>query len=143
MSSEANKAVVLRYINELNQRNIAVIDELVAEDFRAMVRQGYTRNVTAFPDYFVQVEEIIAEGEKVVVVWNHRGTHRGEYDGISPTEKVIIGRAISIYRVVDGHIVDSDGAWDQAAIWQHLGLIPDTTTILNNFMKKTDGSSAE
>jgi predicted ester cyclase len=52
------------------------------------------------------------------------------YDGLTPTNKSITGRAISIYRVQDGQIVAARGAWDQASIWQQLGLIPDTATIL-------------
>ncbi len=131
MITEINKTIVRRYIDELNQRNLSVIDELVAEEHRDLVVQSYTRNVTAFPDYVVEVEELIAEGDKVVLVWNHKGTHRGDHDGIPPTEKVIVGRAISIYRIVDGKISSSDGVWDQSAIWQQLGLIPDTQTILS------------
>jgi len=130
MTTETNKTIVRRYIDELNRRNVAIIDELVAKNFRATVHQGYTRNVTAFRDYVVQVEEMVAEDDKVVVVWNHRGTHSGDYDGIPPTQKVIVGRAISIYRIVGGQIADADGIWDQAAIWQQLGLIPDTSAIM-------------
>jgi predicted ester cyclase len=133
MSIQENKAILLRYIAELNRRNPAVIDELVAADFRAAVRQGYQRNITAFPDYLVQVEEIIAEGDKVVLVWNHRGTHLGESDGVSPTGNLVTGRAVSIYQLQDGLIIAADGAWDQAAIWQHLGLVPDPDPILIHF----------
>ncbi len=51
MTPEANKTIVRRYIDELNHRNIAILDELVADEFREVVLQGYNRNVTAFPDY--------------------------------------------------------------------------------------------
>jgi steroid delta-isomerase-like uncharacterized protein len=131
MTKEVNKAIVRRYIDELNRRNVAVIDEVVATDLRDTIRQSYKRNVSAFSDYVVQIEEMIAEDDKVVVVWTHRGTHRGDYDGIPPTKRVIAGRAISIYRVVGGRIVDVDGIWDQAAFWQQLGLIPDASAILD------------
>jgi steroid delta-isomerase-like uncharacterized protein len=124
MTAEANKAIMRRYIDELNQRNTAVLDELVADDFRDAVRQGYERNVAAFPDYFVEIHDMIAEGEQVVVEWTHSGTHAGPYDGVPATGKVVTGRAISVYRVVGGKITNARGIWDRGEVWQQLGLIP-------------------
>jgi predicted ester cyclase len=60
---------------------------------------------------------------------NKRVVRRGVYDGLPPTGKTIIGRAISIYRLRDGQIVAARGIWDQAEVWQQLGLIPETSTI--------------
>jgi len=125
MTAKANKAIVRRYIDELNRRNTAVLDELVADDFRDAVRQGYERNVAAFPDYLVEIHDMIAEGEQVVVEWSHRGTHAGPYEGVPATGKVVTGRAISVYRVVDGKITDARGVWDRGEVWQQLGLSPD------------------
>ena len=130
MTTQENKTIVRRYIDQLNQRNEAILDELVADEFREAVRQGYLRNITAFPDYFVEIQDMVAEGEQVVVEWSHTGVHNGVYNGLPPTGKTITGSAISIYRLRDGQIVEARGAWDQAAIWQQLDLIPDTGTIL-------------
>jgi lactoylglutathione lyase len=132
MTAEENKAIVRRYIDELNRRIVVILDELVADEFRETVRQGYLRNITAFPDYLVEIQDMVAEGDQVVVEWTHRGTHTGMYNSLPPTGKMVTGRAISIYRVKDSQIVDAHGAWDQAFIWQQLGLIPDTETIVNN-----------
>jgi predicted ester cyclase len=125
MTARANKSIIRRYIRELNRRNDSVIDELVSEDFRDVVREGYSLNISAFPDYTVTIEDLIAEGDKVVLVWSHRGTHLGDYEGVPPTGKIILGRHISIYRLFNGQIIDADGVWDAASIWQQLGLIPD------------------
>jgi steroid delta-isomerase-like uncharacterized protein len=130
MTPEENKGIVRRYVAELNQRHVAILDELVGVDFREEVRRGYLRNVTAFPDYQVEILDMLAEGDQVVVEWTHRGIHRGVYDGLPPTGRTITGRAISIYRVRDGQIVEARGIWDQGEVWQQLGLIPDTATIL-------------
>lgn len=132
MTAEANKAAIRRYIDQLNRRNLGVLEELVAPAFRDIVRAGYERNVTAFPDYAVAVEEMIAEGDKVVVVWNHRGTQRGAYNGVAPTGKVITGRAISIYTLTSGQISDADGMWDPASIEQQLGLLAADPTQLSD-----------
>src|SRR5205809_574416 len=111
-SPDANEAVVRRYVDELNRRNLDVLDELVSPQFQDAVRSGYQRNVEAFPDYFVEIHDMIAEGDQVVVEWSHRGVHRGPYHGVAPTGKTITGRAISIYRVVDGLIAGARGIWD-------------------------------
>jgi predicted ester cyclase len=96
MSIEENKAVVRRYIEELNQRNASVIDEVIAESLtiqtlhhspaftpeaagREAVRRGYLRNIMAFPDYRVTIEEMLAEGDRVVLYWTNRGTHQGDF----------------------------------------------------------------
>ena len=116
MSAETNKAILCRYIDELNRRNVAILDELVADEFREVVRQSYERKVAAFPDYAVEVRDMIAEGDQVAVEWTYRGVHRGPYEGIPPTGKPISGRAITIYRVVDGRITGSRGVSEPGEI---------------------------
>jgi len=124
MSTENNKSIIRRYIEELNRRNESILEELVADEFRETVRQGYLRNITAFPDYFVEIMEILAEGDQVAVEWSYRGVHRGVYKGYPPTGKAISGKAISIYRLKDRKIIDARGIWDRGELWQQLGLIP-------------------
>jgi steroid delta-isomerase-like uncharacterized protein len=154
MSIEENKAIIRRYIEELNRRNVSVIDEVIAEILtvqilhhsppsapewvgREAVRQGYLRNITAYPDYGVTIEEMLAEDDRVVLYWTHRGTHQGEFNpqgasgsGIAPTGKVITGAAITFYRIVDGKIAEMRALWDRADTWQQFGLIPDEDEIL-------------
>lgn len=148
MSIEENKAVVRRYIEELNQRNASVIDEVIAESLtiqtlhhspavtpeaagREAVRQGYLRNIMAFPDYRVTIEEMLAEGDRVVLYWTNRGTHQGDFLGIAPTGKVITGSAITFYRIVDGKIAEMRTLWDRADSWQQFGLITGEDEILS------------
>ena len=110
MTPEANKTIVRRYIDELNHRNTAILDELVADEFREAVRQGYARNVTAFPDYFVEIHGMIAEGEQLVVEWTHRDVHRGLYDGIPATGKTITGNVfLRDLKLLDAVTVDVPG----------------------------------
>lgn len=121
MRTETNKSVLRRYIDELNNRNVAILDELVADEFREGVRRGYCSKVAAFPDYFVEVQGMIAEGDQVAVEWTYRGIHRGPYEGIPPTGKSIAGRVITIYRVVDGRITGSRGVSEPGEICHQLG----------------------
>lgn len=130
--TSANKALLRRYISELNRRNVAVLDDVVSDAFRADVRRGYERNVTAFADYTVEILDMIAEGDQVVLEWRYRGTHTGVYEGVAPTGRVMLGVAISIYTISGGRISAARGVWDSGEVWQQLGLIPDTQTILSH-----------
>jgi predicted ester cyclase len=120
--SEANKETIRRIYDEaLNQGKLDVADELVDESFqlhdfvstprptgpealRTIVRQLHT----AYPnDLKFTIEDLVAEGDKVVVRWTQRGTHEGEYfGGIPATGLKIEQQAIVIYRVVDGKVTD-------------------------------------
>ena len=91
---ERNKAVVRRWIEEgFNKRNPAVVDEIFVEDVvigeqaigRARLRENMLRRLSAFPDLEVTITDILAEGDKVVIWYEARGTHRGEFEGIAAT----------------------------------------------------------
>src|SRR5437868_3339648 len=102
MSAEENEAVVRRFIDELNKGNLAIGEELLAEDVqryipgnpkpvgRATSQKVEASFLEAFPDLQSTIEELIAEGDRVVVRLTARGTHRGAFQGIAPTGKAII-----------------------------------------------------
>ena len=75
------------------------------ERFAAEVR-------TAFPDVRVTVEDMIAEGDRVAARVTMRGTHLGEFEGIAPTGKRVEVRAMDMYRITDGKIVEHWGHGD-------------------------------
>ena len=60
----------------------------------------------AFGDYRFDVEELIAQGDRVYVRWRQQGTHRGSIDGESPTGAPLTEIGSAVYRVVDGRIVE-------------------------------------
>ena len=136
MSTEENKAVVHRYFEEQSKRNWAGIEELFAPDYvihgappgispdLADLRQLITAFWTAFPDEHAVVEELIAEGDKVVSRVTVRGTHRGDFMGIPPTGKQIRWTAIAIDRIKDGKFVEGWANTDDLGLMQQLGVIP-------------------
>ena len=130
MSDHPNARIVREYIDRMNRRDISVLDELVSDDFRAVVRAGYESEISTYPDYHVTIDDMIAEGNQVVVEWTHTGTHLGSYYGVPPSNRTIVGHCISIYRLRDGQIVGARGMWDRGEIWQQLDLIPPTDQIL-------------
>lgn len=137
MSAEENKAVIRRAYEELwNERNVEVVDELVAEDFLNHAappdRQRGRRSLKdvvrmfegAFPDFRYEVEDVIAEGEKVAVRDVFRGTHEGDFMGIPATGNRVTMEAIHIYRLSGGRLAEHWVARDDLGMMRQLGAIP-------------------
>ena len=138
MSIEQNKALFRRMLEEaLNQGNISLIDELVAPDFveheevppgapagREGVKMMFTMLRGAFPDLKATVDDVIAEGDKVVVRSTWSGTHKGEFMGIPPTGKRVSFGVIDIVRYADGKMVEHWGQMDNLGMLQQLGVAP-------------------
>ena len=136
MSTEQNKAIARRYIEELyNQKNLTIVDELNTPDFvlhnDATTIQGleaYKQLVsmyfTAFPDMHMIIEDQIAEGDIVAERVTISGTHRGDLMGIPPTGKQSTITAIYIIRFANGKGVEVWANTDVLGMLQQLGIIP-------------------
>ncbi len=126
MSSEENKAVVRRLFEEvLNEGRLAAIDELVAIDYlshagaprREDFKQVVIRLRAGFPDLRYTIEDLIAEGDKVVIRATMHGTHGGDYLGIPPTGKQVTSESIHIVRLASGKFREH---WAQGDLRQQL-----------------------
>ena len=139
MSTEENKAVVRRAYEEFNKGQeaaMAAMEELCAPDYvwhgtgvwpdmdLAGMKQLTTALWTAFPDAHVVVEDLLAEGDKVVSRATFRGTHQGEFMGIPPTGKQVSVTGIEIGRIKDGKFVEGWANSDDLGLMQQLGAIP-------------------
>jgi steroid delta-isomerase-like uncharacterized protein len=133
-SVDQNKNLYLRLADEiLTKKNLAVVDELIATDFtehaggqpKRVGVEGFKaarmRRNAAFPDWKVTVDDIIAEGDKVVARATGQGTHLGEYMGIPPTGKLVKVSWIAIYRVADGKLAEHWQHIDELGLRQQLG----------------------
>lgn len=129
-----NKDIICRYYEELwNKWDLALADELIAPDvsFRgslAVETQGlegfkaYVNTVrAAFPDFHNTIEDLIAEGDKVVARLTYSGTHRGEVFGIAPTDKKVAYSGVAIFRIVDNKIVNGWVLGDMPGLMKQLG----------------------
>jgi steroid delta-isomerase-like uncharacterized protein len=133
--SEQNKVIVRRLIEDLwNQKKAAVIDEIYGENCtlneagtslrgRGGARQFFTIYTTAFPDVHCTIEDILAEGDKVVLRWRSKGTHRGELQGIAPTGRPVDVPGTAIYRFSNGKIVEEHNVWDTLLMMQQIGAV--------------------
>jgi steroid delta-isomerase-like uncharacterized protein len=135
MSTEDNKALIRRGYEALNQRNWSVYYDMIAPDGvyhdASMTIQGLdgykqflSMYLTAFPDAQFAIEDLIAEGDTVVVRQTFRGTHQGELMGIPPTGKQVIVSAIGIVRIVNGKAVEVWENGDTLGLLQQLGVVP-------------------
>jgi steroid delta-isomerase-like uncharacterized protein len=136
----SNKAAFRRFHDAMNTGDTEVIlktiDEVVGPDvlFHAPVpndatgaqalKQVWAVLLRAFPDIHVTVEDVIAEGDKVVGRNTVTGTHQGEYMGLPPTGKSVIYNEIIILRFAGGRIAEIWGVVDVFSQMKQLGSIP-------------------
>lgn len=137
MGAEENKALARRWMSEgWDKGNLKAVDELMAPNYvdhnpppglpanREGAKQAITLFRTAFPDLKNTIEELVAEGDKVVGRVVARGTHRGEFQGIPPTGKQVTIEGIFIGRVAGGKIVETWEQFDAVSLLQQLGAMP-------------------
>jgi len=103
MTQATPKDLVCRYIQEVwNQANAQALDELVAETYtyclggqprrdKPMMRRFLQAVHEAFPDWRVEIEDMVADGDTVAVRWTGEVTHRGVFHGIPPYREAPIG----------------------------------------------------
>ncbi len=130
---DENKAVMRNWFEEgWNQHNPDVIDDFFAPSFfmhgldvdLADWKVFVAKNIKAFPDISYTVEDMIAEGDKVVVRWSFRGTHQGEFMGIPATGKQVTANGMNIARFANGKIIEDWGNWDALGLLQQFDAAP-------------------
>jgi steroid delta-isomerase-like uncharacterized protein len=131
MLPEQNKAVVRRYLDEVwNKGNLTVIDELIAPDYlqhtrnvppgREGVKQFFRLMRTAFSNVAYQVDDMVAEEDKVVWRWTITGIHSGTFQDITATGKPFIITGINIVRMENGQLSENWGEQDNLGLLQQL-----------------------
>ena len=137
MSESGNRAVIQRFLEEvINEGRLEQADEIVAEDFveldplpgQRQGREGLKEVIgmlrAAFPDMHWVVEEMIAEGEKVVTRFTWTGTQQGTFMGIPATGRSVVVKGVVIDRIVGSMMTDSRILMDTMGLMQQLGVIP-------------------
>jgi predicted ester cyclase len=127
VSLEDNKALVRREQEELwnHTGNLDAAEELFAPEQVEAARQEAADFRRGFPDVVSTIEDLIAEGDKVVARWRARATHRGEYVGIPPTGKEVEFTGISVYRIEGGKIAESWTVEDELGLLRQIGAVPE------------------
>jgi steroid delta-isomerase-like uncharacterized protein len=130
----ANKALLSRFYKEVYvDWNMALADEVLSPQFTShdwpndgptgpqAFREYYAAIRSAVPDARYEVDDLIAEGDKVVVRWTLLGTHQGDFGGIAPTGRPIALKGIAIYRVDDGKLMERWVVSDLHGLLEEIG----------------------
>lgn len=136
-SAEANKAIARKYFEAFAEGDLAWLDGHIAPDFIRHdpglpfevrgpegVRHLNSVFLTAFPDLRLDVEDVIGEGQKVLVRLTIRGTHQGELMEIEPTGKEVEVGVLDLFHIADGKLTEHWAAIDNLGLMQQLGVVP-------------------
>ena len=135
MTIEDNKALVIRFVAEFwSSGNESAADTLMAEDVTIVVNsdlvkdietlKGFARMVRqAFPDWHSELEELVAENDRVAERWTGHGTHKGDFQGIPPTGRQVAVPGTVFYRLAAGRIVEFRGQFDRLSMLEQLGAL--------------------
>jgi steroid delta-isomerase-like uncharacterized protein len=135
-----NKAIFERVLDASNSHDVELIAKTIDEVFEPDVLMGTPLPIQAtgaqaikevfatlhraFPDLHIKVEDVIAEGDKVVSRHTVTGTHQGEYMGLPPTGRSVTYNEIFILRFADSRIAETWGVVDVLSQMRQLGVIP-------------------
>lgn len=135
MSAEDNKAAIRRMNQEVwEKNNLAYLQHAIHPDYMNRTAPpdrprgpGGFRPVAlraGFPDAQLTVEDMVAEGDKVITRYTIRGTHSGVFAGIPPTGQHVVIHGMTLFRLEGGQVIESWSYWDDADLLHQLGAIP-------------------
>lgn len=134
--AEENRAVVLRYVEEVwNRHELDAIDDLVSPEYvnhaatTDEYRHGGGRHIwewilSVFPDHRFDVEHIAADGETVAVLGTMVGTHEGDLMGLAPTGRRVAARQSHWFRVEGGKLTEHWAVRDDLDMMRQLEALP-------------------
>jgi predicted ester cyclase len=136
MSTEENKTVVQQLLHVIEQGDVSRLNQIIApnwvnHDPSLPPMQGYEGAKqlvmlfhSAFPDMHFEIEDMLAEGDKVACRFRGRGTNTGSFQGMPPTGRAVDITGTGILRVVDGKLTDNWVNFDALGLMQQLGVVP-------------------
>ena len=121
MGIEENKELVRRYNDEIwNKHNLEKFDDFASGEESVDHVQQF---LTAFPDVQLTIEDMIAEGDKVVARLHATATNTGPFAGNPPTGNKVDIHSIRIYRIADNKIVETWAMQDRLGLMEQMGLV--------------------
>jgi steroid delta-isomerase-like uncharacterized protein len=136
--SADNKAIIRRLYEEVfNKGNLALVEELFSPTYvrhdpaipelRGLTgaKQICTMIRTAFPDIHCTLEDLVAEGDKVVLRWSARATHQGDFVGVAGTGKPVTMSGTETWLIREGKLQEEWAHWDTLGLLRQVGVIPE------------------
>jgi predicted ester cyclase len=124
-TAEANKALIEAYLEAISGKDkpAAVQDKYIGESDQVL-KDHIAMFEAGFPRYELIADDMIAEGDEVVVRATFRGVHKGEFAGVAATDTEVEIPLIIIYRIEDGKIAEHWMQADVMGLMQQLGALP-------------------
>ena len=117
--------LIAKAIDEVVEPDVLIRTPLTVQATGAQaLKEVFARLHRAFPDLHVTVEDVVAEGDKVVSRNSVTGTHQGDYMGLPATGRPVAYNEIFIFRFVDGRIAETWGVVDVLEQMKQLGMLP-------------------
>lgn len=138
-TTQKNKELVQKMYEEvINQRKLDLLPDYIADEFIGArgikgatgFKEPVEGLIKAFPDIYYQIEELIAEGNKVYIRWKLKGTHKGQFQYIAPTGKAIENEGMAVFELKDGKIMKSQIYTDRLGFLQSLDVLPQDISTL-------------
>lgn len=136
MSLEENKNIALRFIQVWGDGDLDMIEQLAASSLSVnypimsktvqgsrIFRKVMENFRSAFPDSRLIADEVIAEGDKVVIRWSFSGTHQGTLLNLPASGKTVKWTGITIYRIIDRKVVEERGEEDFLGFLRQIGVV--------------------
>jgi steroid delta-isomerase-like uncharacterized protein len=148
------KQVIDGFVEELwNERRLEVADAIFAKDcvthqLRSggpvdavprgpqAIKEHVAGWIASFPDLRFSIEEMLSEGDRVVMQLLMEGTHQGAWLGIPASGKKMQIRMFTVHRVVEGKIVQDWVLVESLGVFQQLGVVPSTADLVGNFLRQ-------
>jgi hypothetical protein len=134
MSAEENKDVVRGWFEALSRHDVVAMADLVADGFvnHSSTNQGREGAIaeieywiSAFPDVAATIEDLIAEGDRVVARFATTGSHLGDFMGTPPTGRAVSFQEIDVFKLENGLITEVWAGPDVYGMLTQLGMLPD------------------
>jgi steroid delta-isomerase-like uncharacterized protein len=124
IDTQQNKELVRRLVDGVvNKRNPAALDQVASGTFARMARRWISPFRQSFPDFRMEIVDLIAEDDRVVAHFTCSGTHEGVWLGYPPTGRRFEGvDEIYIFQVKDGRLVSATAVEDNLSRLRQLGI---------------------
>ena len=140
-SAAQNEALIRQVLELIDERQLDAAFELYAVDYiyhgpggmelngRDGIRGLWMDFLTGFPDLSSTVDDMVVQGDKLVLRWTIQGTHTGEFLGLPPSNNRIILPINEIFRIADGQLVEAWDQWDRLHLFEQIGAMPNSVQI--------------
>jgi predicted ester cyclase len=138
MAANQIKAATRHVFEELNKQNVAVVDEVLARNVvwhqtpadivgRDAYKKWLNGVFVTFPDIRFNLDDIVAEGNKVAFRYTWTGTFKGNFGNIAPTGKKVTLQVFVFQRYTRGKLIESWSKADNNSVYRQMGVPPPQT----------------